>query len=177
MIRESPAGQIIRWVTGGRVLKYPEEQPDFELPAAWNALLNAPEKHCSPPPTVESSRTASRIDSTAASDLADLEKEETVREGRNRSGSDSSDPEIALNLTHTKSRLDTGPYTRERFEVEEELAVEKTVSKPVIPLKTSDGTVLVDWYTTDDPGKHISEWIPPPFEKFELLPPISLLPC
>lgn len=138
-------------------MKYPEEQPDFELPAAWNALLNTPEKHYSPPPTLESSRTASRIDSTAASDLADLEKEETVREDRNRSGSDSSNPDIALNLTHTKSRLDTGPYTRERFEVEEELAVEKTVSKPVIPLKTSDGTVLVDWYTTDDPGKLVSK--------------------
>lgn len=150
MIRESPAGQIIRWVSGNRLLQYPEELPGFELPAAWNSLLNASEKH---PLTIESSRTPSRItDLEENADLAALEKEETVREERDRSGSDSTDAEnITLALTHTRSRLDTVPYTRDRFEIEEELAVEKTQSKPVIPHKTSDGTVLVDWYTTDDP--------------------------
>jgi DHA1 family multidrug resistance protein-like MFS transporter len=131
------------------VLKYPEELPDFELPAEWNALLNASEKQA---PTFESSRTPSRIGSLAASELPDLEREETVRENLDRSGLDSSYADVTLNLTHTKSRLDTGAWTRDRFEVEEELAVEKTKSKPVIPLKTSDGTVLVDWYTTDDPA-------------------------
>lgn len=152
MIRESPAGQVIRWITGNRVLRYPEEIPGFELPEAWNSLLNASEKKHAPPVSSirTPSRTATPTPMEGEGDFQDLEKEETIQE-RNRSGSDSSDPNnVELALTHTKSRLDTQPYSRDRFEVEEELAVEKTISKPVIPLKTSDGTVLVDWYTTDD---------------------------
>jgi DHA1 family multidrug resistance protein-like MFS transporter len=153
MIRESPAGQVIRWVTGNRVLRYPEEIPGFELPEAWNSILNSSEKK--PLPPVSNSRSPSRAASAATTptegDFEDLEKEETTQD-RDQSSPDSSGPSDArLVLTHTRSRQDTQPYTRDRFEVEEELAVEKTISKPVIPLKTSDGTVLVDWYTTDDP--------------------------
>ncbi|RKL51803.1 Transporter mfs1 [Fusarium oxysporum f. sp. narcissi] len=39
-IRDAPLGQIIRFVTKNRLFKYPEEHPDFELPAAWNQLLS-----------------------------------------------------------------------------------------------------------------------------------------
>ncbi|KAJ4123581.1 hypothetical protein NW765_006605 [Fusarium oxysporum] len=39
-IRDAPLGQIIRFVTKNRLFKYPEEHPEFELPAAWNQLLS-----------------------------------------------------------------------------------------------------------------------------------------
>lgn len=50
------------------------------------------------------------------------------------------------------SRTSTRPYTRERFDIEQHLAAEKTKTIMIAPTKTSDGTILVDWYTTDDPA-------------------------
>ncbi|KAF4455947.1 hypothetical protein F53441_1814 [Fusarium austroafricanum] len=40
VVRDAPLGQLIRFVTRNRLLQYPEERPDFELPAAWTQLLN-----------------------------------------------------------------------------------------------------------------------------------------
>lgn len=48
------------------------------------------------------------------------------------------------------SRTSTRPYTQERFDVERALDAEKTKSLVIMPTKTSDGNILVDWYTTDD---------------------------
>jgi DHA1 family multidrug resistance protein-like MFS transporter len=52
----------------------------------------------------------------------------------------------------TLSRTSTQPYTRERFDVEEQLSGEKTKSIALAPTKTSDNTILVDWYSTTDPA-------------------------
>lgn len=54
-------------------------------------------------------------------------------------------------LSHVLSRTSTRPYTQERFDVEQQLEAEKTKTIVIAPTKTSDGTILVDWYTTDDP--------------------------
>lgn len=32
IIREAPLGQIIRWATSNKFLKYPEEEPNFQCP-------------------------------------------------------------------------------------------------------------------------------------------------
>ena len=56
-----------------------------------------------------------------------------------------------ISLSKTKSRAETLPYSNERFEIEQQLSVERTQSLPIAPRTTSDGLVLVDWYTTDDP--------------------------
>jgi DHA1 family multidrug resistance protein-like MFS transporter len=55
-------------------------------------------------------------------------------------------------LTSVKSlsRTQTLPYTRERFEVDQILAGQRTLSLPIQPVITSTGQVLVTWYTTDD---------------------------
>ena len=42
LIRDAPLGQIIRWVTKNRVLQYPEEREDFELPSTY---LNPTQSH------------------------------------------------------------------------------------------------------------------------------------
>jgi DHA1 family multidrug resistance protein-like MFS transporter len=57
------------------------------------------------------------------------------------------------------SRTSTAPYTRERFDVEEGIAAEKTKSVIIAPTKTTDGVILVDWYTTDDPANP-QNWAP-----------------
>jgi DHA1 family multidrug resistance protein-like MFS transporter len=50
------------------------------------------------------------------------------------------------------SRTSTRPYSRERFDVEQTIAAEKTKSTVRAPTKTADGVILVDWYTADDPA-------------------------
>jgi MFS transporter, DHA1 family, multidrug resistance protein len=35
LIREAPLGQLIRWVTGNKYLKYPEEEADFQCPKCY----------------------------------------------------------------------------------------------------------------------------------------------
>jgi DHA1 family multidrug resistance protein-like MFS transporter len=147
-LREAPLGQLLRFITGNRVLQYPEEKPGFELPAEYNAVLNASTSEKRPSiargPTVQSTPSAdTRQSSLSGEEPSELEKVETeavVAEGDK------------LSLKKTKSRLDTVPYTEDRLEIEAELAIERTQTKPIAPVKTADGKILVDWYTTDDPA-------------------------
>ena len=141
LIREAPLGQLLRFITKNKVFKYPEEQPDFQLPESYNTALNAsgPEK------------TVSRSDSEGdvkaeTEDLPELKHHVTTRSVK------SGDLEGQAALTRTRTRESTRPYTDERLEVEAELAAERTKTLPIVPQKTSDGTILVDWYTTDDPA-------------------------
>ena len=130
LVREAPVGQIIRWVTRNRVLQYPEELPDFKLPEAYRRVINEKE-HAHIRPASESSETPP------------LDKEITVDDSRH--GTD-----LEAALARTKSRTATTPYTEDRLEVEAELALARTVTRPIAPTMTSDGTILVEWYTTDD---------------------------
>ncbi|KAJ9645404.1 hypothetical protein H2204_000983 [Knufia peltigerae] len=61
----------------------------------------------------------------------------------------STDEEAAgrLSLERQISRV----FTQERLELDRQLELEKTRSIPISLHKSADGTVLVDWYTTDDP--------------------------
>ncbi len=163
LIREAPLGQIIRWVTRNRVLQYPEELPGFELPETYNSILNSPdpEKHSIASRTAsrqrtqerakEQTRRSSKSSDTGTVDTADeaeLEKKDTERQPGPYEQADIEN----LGLSRTRSRLETTPYTEDRLEVEAELALERTQTKPIVPIKTSDGKILVDWYTTDDPA-------------------------
>ena len=50
-------------------------------------------------------------------------------------------------LTRTSSYR----FSAERLEEEREMEIQRTKSVPIAPTKTSDGNILVTWYTTDDP--------------------------
>lgn len=56
----------------------------------------------------------------------------------------------SLSLQRTKSRAETLPYSRDRLEVDEQHELDKTQSIPIVPRKTEDGAILVDWYYSDD---------------------------
>jgi DHA1 family multidrug resistance protein-like MFS transporter len=148
MIRDAPLGQLIRWATKNRLFKYPEEMEGFELPATYNAVLNSSGKSPETLKAVSKEKTPTRRSSetttTTGTPAADLEKQETAQRNPYEQDIES------LNLSRTKSRLDTVPYTEDRLEVEAELAIERTQTKPIMPQKTADGNILVDWYTTDD---------------------------
>lgn len=42
-------------------------------------------------------------------------------------------------------------YTQERFEEEAHHSLEQSKSVPIVPKRTRDGAILVDWYYSDDP--------------------------
>lgn len=56
-----------------------------------------------------------------------------------------------LELHRSKSRPEILPYSEDRLEVDERHKLEKTKSIPIVPRRTKDGVILVDWYYSDDP--------------------------
>lgn len=137
LIREAPLGQFIRLVTRNKVFQYPEEKPDFELPPTYRNVLEGKQSS----PGSGSGSIASPPDAEN-----DIEKHLSIPERDTASGFE------AATLTRTKSRAATQPYSEERLEIEQELELARTKTTPIAPQKTSDGTILVDWYTTDDPA-------------------------
>ena len=59
--------------------------------------------------------------------------------------------EAITNQTCTRTAL---RQSRTRTDLEEAFrasTLEKEPTRPIVPERTSDGTILVDWYDTDDP--------------------------
>ena len=150
LLREAPIGQLLRFVTQNRILPYPEELPDFQLPESYNTALNEHhhEGKLDGPSRSDSEASPEKIteQEKQEDDLPELKQRVTTRSIR------PGDLEHQTTLTRTKTRESTMPYTEERLEVEAELAAERRESIAIAPTKTSDGTILVDWYTTDDPA-------------------------
>lgn len=142
LIREAPIGQLLRFVTRNKVLKYPEELPGFQLPESYNTILNAPDSEKFSPSRSDSE--ADEKNTKEAEDFPELQHHVTTRSIK------SCDIEAPPALTRTRTRESTKPYTEERLEIEAELQVERTKSLAIAPQKTADGNILVDWYTTDD---------------------------
>lgn len=135
LIREAPIGQVIRFISRNKFFQYPEEKAGFELPDAYRDAIEG-----------RSSSSTSESHSPGSVTPPDVEKEASRPEIPH-----AKDLEAAV-LTRTKSRAATTPFTEERLEVENELALERTKTIPIAPQKTSDGNILVDWYSTDDPA-------------------------
>lgn len=144
LIREAPVGQLIRFLTGNRVLQYPEEKPDFKMPDAWLKLLN--ENTSSP---LESDDTTVNTTAAATNSAPSISDEENQIQAANN-GRPVDPADLELRLEKTKTREDTVPNTQERLEVDQIHDLDKTKSIPIVPRKTKDGSILVDWYFTDD---------------------------
>ncbi|OQO04671.1 hypothetical protein B0A48_09593 [Cryoendolithus antarcticus] len=167
LIRDAPVGQMLRWVTGNRILRYPEEHPDFVLP---NAYAEHAEK-----PRQQSDATSLATPNVYLEDPKDLEK----------SGVEPSEPSAHLQDRHALERLETAPDLEKaetrgsqigrlttlssqisrtatlsglksihtRADLEDAMHVAsfaKQPSAPIIPERTRDGLILVSFYTTDD---------------------------
>ncbi|KAJ5594760.1 major facilitator superfamily domain-containing protein [Penicillium hispanicum] len=127
-IRDAPFGQLVRYLTNNKYFQYPEEQPDFKLPEQWVLLMNNGDLATKP------SRDGSSDD------------EKTVLE-------DSQPPPSlapsAERISRTSSQ-DTLSFTESQLEADIQHEIEKVRSIPVATRKTKDGSILVDWYYTDD---------------------------
>jgi DHA1 family multidrug resistance protein-like MFS transporter len=137
IVREAPFGQLLRYMTRNRVLLYPEEQANFQIPDAYTQTSNVSSAPASivekvPSPTAEISTShscSSDISSTADAELA---------------------------------RDHAPPWTAERLAADAEIAKHDSNhhnhhhTHAVVPAKTPDGIILADWYTTDDPANPLN---------------------
>ncbi|KAL1879348.1 hypothetical protein VTK73DRAFT_7079 [Phialemonium thermophilum] len=145
-LRETPIGQLARFLSRNRVLQYPEETADFQLPEPWQQILRDDRTiSLSQSSTFDRNGASATVETSAAA--SDEEKDiETACRGPYE------DPSVArLRLHATKSREETAPFSQERLEVDQIHDLEKTKSIPIVPRRTKDGAILVDWYYTDDP--------------------------
>ncbi|KAI2468782.1 major facilitator superfamily transporter [Annulohypoxylon bovei var. microspora] len=145
IIRDAPVGQFIRFLTGNRVFQYPEEKSDFELPEAWVQIQKSDSidftssEYRSDPLNFDSSTSKSIIPGPNDEE-SQIEKADVI------------DPaSYNASLTQAKSQTETLHNTEARYEVDQRHELEKTKSTPIVPKKTKDGAILVDWYYTDDP--------------------------
>ena len=151
LLREAPFGQLVRLLSGNKFFLYPEEKEDFRCPHCYNVDTavhldktgeQSSDSDTNDPGLVE----ASKI--TTSETQLDLEKSPTSTDPDAEDDEEQGGEAGALGLQRTQ----TLPYTNERLQVERRLEVERTKSRPIVPARTSDGTILVDWYRTDDPA-------------------------
>lgn len=139
VLRDAPFGQLVRLVTSNRVFKYQEELPGFEIP--WQKAIREEKEAAlnSTPgtltPDVEKDRSIIPTD-----DLEALHQIATARSTR-----------TVDRASRALTRESTRPWTRERFEAEQEDEIDRAQSTIIVPTKTEDGITLIDWYSTTDP--------------------------
>lgn len=163
--RESPLGQLVRIIAGNKVLLYQEERPGFVLP--WQHLPTEDQPQESSPVDEEKQdeRNAGveaqvpqspRESVESRTDDEDLEKQETIdwqalsQTMTGRNGSIALSKSQTISRTNTRARESTLPWSVERIATEQQEEIERKQSMIIIPQKTAEGIILVDWYSTDD---------------------------
>jgi DHA1 family multidrug resistance protein-like MFS transporter len=132
IVRDAPLGQVIRVISRNKLLRYPEERPDFELPAQYVSLLN------------NGLEEKSQDEDTTTSDQLDSQNDISPKH------QSPNEPNLDLETARTITSTQTTPYSNERLQAEHIHSLARTKSLPIVPQKTTDGIILVDWYTTDD---------------------------
>ena len=138
LIRKTPLGQAIRLVSWNRLLRYPEELPDFELPTQYRVLLNKEKA-----PKKEHPKTINVVPNHADVDA-------TSRRSGNPEPTDEDTDLEALEQNRTVATVRTAPYSTERMRAEQ--SITRVKSMPITPEKTANRIILVTWYHTDDPA-------------------------
>ncbi|KOS21378.1 Transporter mfs1 [Escovopsis weberi] len=134
VMRDTPVGFIIRWLSGRRFLKYPDEEPGFTLPDTWLQLINEDHKGAGKSISSQTDSTANDLsnkthksrESVGSNGATDMEKKISATDGPHDDGS--KDPEAA------------NPSPAHQASPE-----------PIVPKVTPDGIILVDWYHEADP--------------------------
>ena len=150
LFREAPFGQLVRFLSGDRLFRYPEEREDFRCPLCYQHDNSLPSQKIVEESSHGETHDAGLVEATKTTTYGTkLELEKTATSSDPSSEDDQGqEPVQALGLQRTQ----TLPYSSERFDVERRLEVERTKSRPILPARTADGTILVNWYNTDDPA-------------------------
>jgi len=161
LLRDAPVGQILRLITNNRILQYPEERADFQLPASYTrqALPPATKIRSNFTEVSQTEPEGPATEEVADPDpepIHDLEKEDTVSEDE-RTAFERIQTARTLHIATTQiSHVGTRTALQtsiSRADLEQQFslaAVERGPSRPIEPVKLDDGTIVVDWYDTDD---------------------------
>jgi len=152
LVRDAPVGQLVRWVFGKSVLPYPEETMDFVPPASYVSAKQIQSTTTTPGPA-----SPELLDEKLEDPLANLNAlTQTIT-----SKDDESGDRASITSNQSLSKIVTRPTmdkvtTRADLEAaytnaSKQETIKQQASRPIVPERTSDGTILVDWYTTDDP--------------------------
>lgn len=158
IIRDAPFGQLLRYATNNRVLKYPEELDGFQCPHSYDKKEGESTGPADTSTTLTAPVHASDIEKTTGEDLEkvetalDLEKVQSRIAEAPSTSSANSDLEPKESATPSNlQRIRTLPYTQERLAEDIEAHRTHTAAHAFAPIKTADGLILVDWYASDDP--------------------------
>lgn len=175
LVRDAPIGQLIRLITRNRVLLYAEERPGFQCPSCYSEPEVAGKAH-RPAHLSHTSTDTGLANVHGEKDATDVEKQgmEPVEEPQATGISRPtllSMPTQRSDLEHTFTREDLHKLETTRSALERvgtrgtilhiktmaELeaafiaaAMPKEPSRPIIPQRTIQGDILVDWYTESD---------------------------
>ena len=156
--RDTTLGYIIRFVSRNKFLRYPEEKADFECPNCYRYPPTPPSPtHSHHDPVPETPFPG--IEDT----LEDVEKEKAKipfgrppPQGPTESAAESEEQSLkeVERITSIQSRtgLEKVVSLADIERAVSQATIKKHPTRPITPARTSDGTILVDWYTTDDPA-------------------------
>lgn len=167
LLRDSALGQLIRLATKNRALLYPEERADFQCPYCYTQAASAPTEQVgdgsfpSEKAAVDESLTPLDQEKgveTPGPEVVPAHRPESIEEPA-RTPSTEKDFEIgrvmtartALSRVDTRVTMSKITTRRDLEEVYMTATLEKGPTVPIEPEKLEDGTILVDWYDTDDP--------------------------
>jgi MFS transporter, DHA1 family, multidrug resistance protein len=144
IIRDSTIGQLIRWISRNKVLQYVEETPGFHCPHCY-ANSSADEKSISRQPSDLEKVISGPVSDPTSSAHSGNEIPVSQADSLERSETQSEDTESG-HQSRGMWKIPTQAELQETYS--QAAASERPVSRPIEPAKTSDGTILVDWYTT-----------------------------
>lgn len=140
LIRDSSFGQIVRYMTKNKYLQYSEEKEGFQHPHYFQET-EKPETRCIPtsPPEVDGHCGTPQHLSTIA----------TTNNEADRGCNHLRPTEIDTESEDLEDALETNPI--KRLVTQQSLhTLEKERTLVIEPIKTAQGVILVDWYTTGE---------------------------
>jgi MFS transporter, DHA1 family, multidrug resistance protein len=158
LLRDAPVGQLIRWVTKNRVLQYPEEKPGFVCPNDYqdqkpSYASDASTPIVSPPVVPD---IAEKLENPPTPGANLLTTTPTVKDVDPLDHAGAHESLNSRTLSKVVSRLEMSKVNT-RADLEQaytnathQESVKHLQSRPIVPEKTADGTILVDWYETND---------------------------
>ena len=180
LIRDAPLGQCIRWATRNRLFPYPEEDPNFKLPSQYHFCMKdsdssgevkVADEKASPgdgspldqpstatPLAKETAPVESpeaQVSDVPAIDQNAVHRPESIAESTPATEKDLELGQVethrtALSRVGTRSEARKVESRRELEEVYEAATLEKRPTEVIRPDVLADGTILVDFYDTDD---------------------------
>ncbi|KAK6444853.1 hypothetical protein FP744_10001101 [Trichoderma asperellum] len=136
VLRDSPFGQVVRFLSKNKYFQYAEERDGFQNPYYGSKTLEK-EVEIELPTTAASSHTT--LEGTTATGLA-----------RSNSHKITTEAPLASATDDVENGESDNPIERV-VTMQSHSEAQRVESRPIKPTTTSDGTILVDWYTTDDP--------------------------